>query len=71
MGPKELEKVCQGGPEVLFIGAGREGRLELTDDARRYLSHRSIKCQILPTPAAVEAYNNSSERKAAIIHVTC
>jgi glucokinase len=71
VGPKELEKVCQGGPEVLFIGAGREGHLLLTDDARRYLAHRSIKCQILPTPGAVEAYNKSSARKAALIHVTC
>ena len=37
IGPKELEKVCKGGPEVLFVGAGKEGKAQLTDDARRYL----------------------------------
>jgi glucokinase len=71
VGPKELEKVCRGGPEVLFIGAGNEGRLTLSDDGRRFLRQRSIQCEILPTPKLVEAYNKSPQRKASLIHVTC
>ena len=71
VGPQELEKVCKGGPEVLFVGAGQSGNVELTDDARQYLSQRSIRCEILKTPEAVEAYNKSQQRKAALIHVTC
>ena len=71
IGPKELEKVCRGGPEVLFIGSGMEGRLELTEDAQRYLSQRSIQCEILSTPKVIDAYNKSRQRKAALIHVTC
>ncbi len=71
VGPKELEKVCKGGPAVLFIGSGKPGRLELNEDARRYLSQRSIRCELLPTPKAVEAYNESKQRKATLIHVTC
>ena len=71
IGPKELEKVCRGGPEVLFIGAGKSGKVELTEDARRFLAQRSIQCEILPTAKAVESYNRSKLRKAALIHVTC
>jgi len=71
VGPKELEKVCRGGPEVLFIGSGKQGKLELTDDARRFLAQRSIQCEIQPTPKAVENYNRSKLRKAALMHVTC
>ena len=71
VGPKELEKVCKGGPEVLFIGAGKSSKVELTEDARRFLAQRSIKCEILPTVKAVESYNRSKLRKAALIHVTC
>ncbi len=71
IGPKELEAVCQGGPEVLFIGAGMSGKVELTEDAQRFLSQRAIKCDILPTPKAAENYNRSKLRKAALIHVTC
>jgi glucokinase len=71
VGPKELEKVCKGGPEVLFIGAGKSSKVELTEDARRFLAQRSIKCEIQPTAKAVESYNRSKLRKATLIHVTC
>jgi glucokinase len=71
IGPKELEKVCQGGPEVLFIGTGKAGRIELTEDAHRFLNQRSILCEMMPTARAIEGYNGSKRRKAALIHVTC
>jgi len=71
LGPKELENICQGGPEVLFVGTGESGGLKLNDEALRYLSQRSIECRALPTPQVAEAYNKSKQRKAAVIHVTC
>ena len=71
VGPKELEAVCRRGPEVLFVGAGMSGQLELSEDARQFLTQRDIKCEILPTPKAVDRYNRSKLRKAALIHVTC
>ena len=71
VGPKELARVCRGGPEVLFIGTGHSGQLELTDDAKPFLSERLIECHALPTPEAVKAYNDSQQRRAALIHVTC
>jgi glucokinase len=71
VGPKELKKVCKGGPEVVFIGSGKSGKLELTDDARQFLAQRSIHCEILPSPRAAENYNRSKLRKAALMHVTC
>ena len=71
VGPQELKAVCKGGPEVLFIGAGKSSKIELTEDARRFLAQRSIKCEILPTVKAVEGYNRSKLRKATLIHVTC
>ncbi len=71
IGAKELEKVCKGGPEVLFVGAGASAKAELKEDGRRYLSQRSIRCEILPTPKAIDEYNKCKQRKAALIHVTC
>jgi glucokinase len=70
IGPKELEKVCRGGPEILFIGTGKSGTLELTEEARRFLTQRSIKCEIVPTAKIADAYNGSKLRKAALIHVS-
>ena len=63
--------MCKGGPEVLFVGAGKSNKVKLTDEAQRFLDQRSIKYEILPTVKAVEAYNKSKHRKAALMHVTC
>jgi glucokinase len=71
IGPKELRKLCKGGPEVVFIGAGKSGKIELTEDARQFLAQRSITCSIQPTIKAAEGYNRSKLRKAALMHVTC
>jgi glucokinase len=71
IGPKELRRICRGGPEVLFIGTGKSGQVELTEEALRFLAQRSIKCHVLPTVKIIEAYNKSKLRKAALIHVTC
>jgi len=71
IGPEELEKVCKGDPEVLFIGNGMSGLAEVNEQARRYLAERSIQYEVLTTPKAAQAYNNSPRRKALLIHVTC
>lgn len=71
VGPKELETVCSGGPEILFLGTGETGAVKLNEEGQRYLSQRSIECRALPTPQVVDAYNKSKQRKAALIHVTC
>jgi glucokinase len=71
VGRAELEKVCKGDPEVLFIGVGMSGMAKLSPDARQYLDQRSIPCEVLATPEVAGAYNKSPRRKAALIHVTC
>jgi len=71
IGPEELEKVCKGAPEVVFIGTGHSGQAELTSEGETFLSQRSIACEAMPTAQAAEAYNRCERRKAALIHVTC
>jgi len=68
--PSELEKICRGGPEVFFLGAGKKARLELSEGAKRFLAQRAIRCEILPTAQAIERYNRSKRRKAALFHVS-
>ncbi len=68
--PKELRKICRGGPEILFIGGGQDGKVALSDEAQQYLSRRAIRLEVLPTTQAVEAYNRSKQRKAALMQVT-
>jgi glucokinase len=71
IGPAELEKVCRGGPEVLFVGTGDSGAVALSPAAAAYLEDRGIECRLLPTREAVEAYNASRRRRAGLFHVGC
>ena len=70
IGAKELEEVCRGGPEVLYVGCAKLEEVTLTEQAQRYLRQRSIRCEILPAVQLVNVYNKSKARKAALIHVT-
>ena len=36
-----------------------------------FLAQRSIECEILPTVKAIESYNKSKRRKAALIRAKC
>jgi glucokinase len=71
IGARELEIVCKGGPEILFIGAGACGQVEMGEDAGRFLGLRSIKFKLLTNAQAAEGYNKSKRRRAALMHVTC
>ena len=72
-GPREITahqiaKVCKGGPQAIFIGAGPKGdEVILSDEATRFLASRRIECKTLPTEAAVNAYNRATNRRAAFI----
>ncbi len=71
VGPREIERLCAGGPEVVFVAAGQGGQVELSDEATRFLERRAIDLTSLPTAEAVEAFNRCKQRKAALIHVSC
>ena len=71
LSPEELDRVCRGLPERLFVGAGQSAAAQLTPDGERFLAERGIAVEVLETPKAAAAYNRAKGRKAAIIHVTC
>ncbi len=66
---REVKKLCKGGPAVVFIGTGKSDQSPLDEEAQRYLSQRSIECQIMPTRDAIAAYNDCKQRKAALMRV--
>jgi len=71
IGRDELKKVCRGGPELLIIGAGDQAQAELNDDGREFLARRNIRYEMLPSPKAVKLYNDSTCRRALLLHATC
>lgn len=71
LGPAELERVCKGDPETLIVAAGYNGVLKLAKEGAEFLRARGIAALVSPTPQAVRTYNQTTGRKAILVHVTC
>jgi hypothetical protein len=69
VGLREVQKVCKGGPEVLFIGVGFDDQIAVTEEAVRFCRHRYMECEIGPTADIAKAYNRCSRRKAVLLRV--
>ncbi len=66
---KELDFLVEDKPEVLIIGAGFKGMMQLTPLAMERLSEYSVFS--LTTDKAIEMMNRESKRFVAILHLTC
>lgn len=66
---KELDFLDQERPEVVIIGAGFKGMMQLTPRARDKLS--GYRVFALTTDKAIEMMNREERWFAAILHLTC
>ncbi len=73
LSPADLWEVVQDPPEVLVIGQGSAGRMDVPEETRRWLEARGIRVITQPTPLAVQTYNALRERRrvVAALHLTC
>lgn len=69
----ELEELLKENPEVIIVGNGQSGVLEVPAEIKKKIEDRGIKLIVLETPAAIEEYNKLSKTKRvnALIHTTC
>lgn len=70
----DLTGILQASPEVLIIGSGYFGRMQVPEAMRSYLEERGIKTDVLPTSEAVEKFNELQQkctRLVAALHLTC
>lgn len=70
---QDLDEVLNAEPEVLVVGTGAHGRVEVRDEVRRVLDERGIELVVAKTPQAVEEYNHLQAEKCAVaaLHLTC
>jgi len=71
IGPRELKKTLKQAPELLIIGSGFDEMVRLADEGRALLEERGVRWELLPTPRAIEAWNEAEGRRALLLHVTC
>lgn len=69
-----LKDILEFNPELLIVGQGATGLLEVPENIKSQLKQRNIKLIIDKTHVACDLYNKAvSENKkvAAIFHATC
>jgi hypothetical protein len=70
----DLETVVQSKPEVVIIGSGYYGRMQVPDATREYLVNKGIRVEIATTSEAVTRFNELQQdcaRIVAALHLTC
>jgi len=68
---EEAQHVYQEGAERLIIGTGQSGLVELSDGAAETFRRAGCRVELLPTPQAIEAWNEAEGAVIGLFHVTC
>lgn len=71
--PDDLGAVFKAEPDLLVVGQGAYGRMEVTQETRRALETAGIELIARPTEEACQTYNRACEQRAvaAALHLTC
>jgi hypothetical protein len=67
----EAKSVFEKGCAVIIIGAGQEGNVRLSPEAREYFKKHGCQIVVEPTPRAIKTFNQSRTHKIGLMHVTC
>jgi hypothetical protein len=70
----DLQEVVAADPEVVVIGTGCYGRMQVPEATRRFLEERGIEVHATRTGQAVDLFNELQQEYARIVaalHLTC
>ena len=67
----EAKFVFENGAEMLIIGGGQYGRVNLSDEAENYFKKKNCKIKISSTPDAIKVWNESESKQIGLFHITC
>ena len=67
----EAKQVYQTGAERLIIGTGQDGNVRLSDEASDYFTRKHCHVDLLPTPQAIQSWNDADGSVLGLFHVTC
>jgi hypothetical protein len=71
--PADVEELLERGAEVVVLGRGFDGRLQVQPDTLELLAERSVRVRVERTEEAVRLYNQLAETCAVggLFHSTC
>ena len=71
---KDIKDIIEYNPEVLIVGTGNSGYLEIDNNVRNFLVQNKIKLFMDKNTPAIDKYNqlvSENKKVAAIFHATC
>lgn len=70
---EDLVEVLASDPEVIILGQGAFGRMNVADDVCELIRERGIDVLFFPTKEACKVYNELRERQRVIaaLHLSC
>jgi len=67
----EAEQVYEKGAEMLVVGTGQSGLVSLSPEAEAFFREKACTVVLLPTPQAIQRWNELKEWAIGLFHVTC
>ena len=67
----EAEYVYEDGAARLIIGSGQTGMVELSPEADDFFTKKKCAVELMPTPEAIEYWNEAGGKTIGLFHVTC
>lgn len=74
IGDWEIELLCSKSPQVILVGNGFQGVLEVDERLRSAARKAGARLEVVLSPAAIERYAQlvaEGKRVNALIHTTC
>ncbi|MCP4536375.1 MAG: hypothetical protein GY832_04440 [Chloroflexi bacterium] len=70
---EDLQKVLDTAPEVLVVGTGAHGMMDVPPETRQAVETAGIELQAAPTGEAWQMYNDLREQRRTVgaFHLTC
>ena len=70
---EEAEFIYEKDCGTLVLGSGQYGNVKLSPEAAEFFEHHGCRVVLLPTPEAIETYNNirGKAKTIGLFHVTC
>lgn len=71
---EDADDILAANPEVLVVGMGQPGRMQVTDSLRSALAEKGIELIEEPTAQALHTFNrlfSRGKRVAGAFHLTC
>ncbi|MFN3481006.1 MAG: Mth938-like domain-containing protein [Thermodesulfovibrionales bacterium] len=74
--PDDLMEIIAAKPDILIVGTGYSGVMDVPIETINYISHRGIELHIERTSKAVEVFNRLQKERPgkkiiAALHLTC